>query len=370
VKKVLVAALLLALAGYAAFGVVVARERTARHARADERAPGGPRVELRGAYHVHTTASDGRGTLDEVVAAAEQAGLDFVVVTDHNVRFPERAVRIGRVLVVPGTEVSTPFGHVVALGVPRALTPAERERDPLGAIAALGGEAVLAHPFHPRRPFTGWGRGAWRGLEIVSNDTAWHRVLGDRDVGRFVRAALALPWDGGRAVLALQDDPGDELARFDAELRDARRDRRRPARVLLCSADAHGYPSYRAAFEAFSMHVPVAPTGDAAADAAAVTAALLDGTASCVLDGVAPARHVRLTGSPGALSLHADAELGAPAELVLLRDGEQVGLLAPDGQERGRALFHCGGACPPGDYRVEVRRGGRPWIFTNPVTIE
>ena len=193
---------------------------------------------------------------------------------------------------VPATEVSTPYGHVVALDVPRALTREERDRDALGTIAALGGQAVLAHPFHPRRPFTGWGRGPWRGFEIVSNDTAWHRVLSDRAAGKIVRAAAALPWDGAGAVLALSDDPADELARFDAE-RGAARASGGP-RVLLCSADAHGYPGYRAAFEAFSMRVPVERSGDADTDARAVTAALLDGSAACVFDGVAPAGRVRL----------------------------------------------------------------------------
>ena len=33
---------------------------------------------LRGAYHIHTTASDGTGTMDEVAAAAARAGLQFL----------------------------------------------------------------------------------------------------------------------------------------------------------------------------------------------------------------------------------------------------------------------------------------------------
>ena len=103
-------------------------------------------------------------------------------------------------------------------------------------------------------------------------------------------SALASSWETGQrpvalgaaAVLRLEDDPGDELARFDAEERQARRPGAPPARVLLCSADAHGYPGYRAAFEAFSMHVPVALTGDPARDAAAVTAALARASDSLV----------------------------------------------------------------------------------------
>src|SRR6266540_5824667 len=263
-----------------------------------------------GAWLVHTTHSDGRGTLDEVVAAARAAGLQFVVVTDHNVMTPEDQGWRDGVLVVEGTEVSTPFGHVAALGVPRALTVEERDGDPLGAIARLGGAAVIAHPLHPRRPFTGWGRGAWRGMEIVSNDTSWGEVVVGREWGRAALAAAALPFDGARAVLALQDGDDDERRRFDAELRAARRnDPRRPARVLLCSADAHGYPSYRAAFEAFSMHLPIPLSGDAVQDVRGVTAALTDGRAVCVFDGVAPAREVRLVRAREGrgFDLHVDA---------------------------------------------------------------
>jgi hypothetical protein len=379
-KKLLLATLLLLVAAYVAWGLGLARARAERRAWTEGGAP-----ELRGAYHVHTTASDGRGTLAEVVGAARAAGLDFVVVTDHNVRAPERAEYVDGVLVVPATEVSTQFGHVVALGVPRALTPAERDGDPLGAIAALGGQAVLAHPLHPSRPFTGWGRGAWRGFEVVSNDTSWYRVVVDRDVARVAKAALALPWDRGRAELALGSDPAPELARFDELLRAAEAaPGPRPARVLLCSADAHGWPSYRAAFEAFSMRVPVARTGDAAADARAVTAALLDGSGACVADALGAAGHVRLApapatvAGPGAprptgLDLSIDAPRLEGAEYRLLRDGQEVFRGQEDSVPGGRALVRlpCGAAaCAPGDYRAEVKRDGLPWIFTNPVRIE
>ena len=378
-RKALLAALLAAAAAYGVYGAQLSRARAERRAWMD---PGAP--ELRGAYHVHTTASDGRGTLADVLRAARAAGLDFVVVTDHNVRDPDRPEYVDGVLVIPATEASTRFGHVVALGVPRALTPEERDGDPLGAIAALGGEAVLAHPLHPSRPFTGWGRGAWRGLEVVSNDTSWSRVVVDRDVGRALRAALALPWDGGRAVLAIESDPGPELARFDEEERAAEESPRRDRRVLLCSADAHGWPSYQAAFEAFSMRVPVARTGDAAADARGITAALVDGRASCVIDARGAAGHVRLAaatgavagpGAPGApgLELSLDAPTIEGAEVRLLRDGQLVAQARPEAAAGGRARVRlpCGSsACAPGDYRVEVRRDGRPWIFTNPLRIE
>jgi hypothetical protein len=53
--------------------------------------PGPAAGELRGAWHVHTTRSDGLGTLAEVIGAARAAGLQFVVVTDHNRLAPDDA---------------------------------------------------------------------------------------------------------------------------------------------------------------------------------------------------------------------------------------------------------------------------------------
>lgn len=366
-RRVAILAALALAGGYLAFGLWVRAERAPRI----DPSPGW----IRGAWHVHTTRSDGRGTLDEIVRAAREAGLQFVVVTDHNVLTPEEEGYREGVLVVQATEASTRYGHVVAIGVPRALTPEELGDEPLRAIAALGGQAVIAHPLHPRRPFSGWGTGPWKGFEVVSNDSSWHGLLHRRAFGRVAWAAAILPWDRGRAVAELFDDLGPERARFDEELRAARGPGGPgPAKVLLCSADAHGHPSYSAAFEAFSMHVPVTLSGDVAADARGVAAALLDGRAVCVFDGVAAASAASLALDRGGRDLVLSLE--APdlrrAEFTLLRDGAPVATAAADGAGGSVAVrLSCGaGGCSPGDYRVEGRWGGRPWIFTNPVTIE
>lgn len=359
-RRKLAAALAAAAAGWLAFGGwTLAR-----------RAPGGapPSGEIRGAWHVHTTRSDERGTLDEVVRAARDAGLQFVVVADHNALTPSEAGYRDGVLVVQATEVSSAFGHVVAVGLPAA-PGAEEKADPLGRIAAAGGLAVLAHPLHPRRPFTGWGRGSWRGFEVVSNDSFWYQALQDRAVGRILLAALALPFDPPQAVLWISHWPADELSRFDAEVAGAA-GAGRAAPVLLCSADAHGYPSYFAAFAAFSMHAPVALTGDAAADTRAVLGALLDGRAACVYDGVAPAGAVRLSPAGGGqLELTLDTPRRAGASFRLLRDGRAVESAALPADGPARVRF-CAAGCGRGSYRVEGSVDGRPWIFTNPLAVE
>jgi hypothetical protein len=347
-------ALLAALAAaYLAFGVWILSARAPR--------PDPPPGEIHGAYHVHTTKSDGRGSLDQVVRAARQAGLQFVVVTDHNVMTATDAGYRDGVLVIQGSEVSAPYGHVVGLGIPRELTREERQKDTIGNIRALGGQAVIAHPFHPKRPFTRWANRDWSGFEVVSNDSFWGETLKERGIGRILLAALALPWDGARSVMAFYHEPKAELARYDALASSE-------WHPLLCANDAHGYPSYRSAFEAFSMHVPVTLTGDAAVDVPRVLEGLLGRGAYCVFDGVWPAWGVRLSLPPerDRVELRVDDRSDPRARYTLYLDGAPLG---PPARAGGVLSWRCDGTCAPGAYRVEGRWDGRPWLFTNPVNL-
>ncbi|MFD0961112.1 CehA/McbA family metallohydrolase [Paenibacillus chungangensis] len=59
----------------------------------------------KGDFHTHTTLSDGKMTPEEQTKLAEQLGLDFFVVTDHNL-LPSSWPK-SRVLVIPGSEVTS-----------------------------------------------------------------------------------------------------------------------------------------------------------------------------------------------------------------------------------------------------------------------
>jgi hypothetical protein len=122
------------------------------------------------------------------------------------------------------------------------------------------------------------------------------------------------------------------------------------------------------------MHVPVTPSGDGAADGRAVLDALLDGRAACVFDGVAPAAQVSLApAGDGSLLLSLSTAPGDPpdpGEARLVQPGGGAAPGAPAEAAPGGLRFRCPGGCGPGTYRAEVTRGGRPWIFTNPVVVE
>ncbi|MET0402732.1 MAG: PHP domain-containing protein, partial [Cystobacter sp.] len=70
-------------------------------------AASGGTVWPRGAFHVHTTRSDGRSSPEEVAASARAAGLHFVVLTDHNDFAPQEPRYVEGVLMIPGVEFST-----------------------------------------------------------------------------------------------------------------------------------------------------------------------------------------------------------------------------------------------------------------------
>ncbi len=101
--------------------------------------------------HVHSDASpDGRSSPDELAKAAGERGLDAIVICDHN-KFTLAAPELREgVLLLPGCEVSTKTGHLLALFCKeRFEAPPELPElcEAAELIRAHGGVAVIAHPF-------------------------------------------------------------------------------------------------------------------------------------------------------------------------------------------------------------------------------
>ena len=108
--------------------------------------------EVIGCLHVHTTHSDGTGSVEEIVTAAGQAGLDFIGINDH---MSLGALREGHsgwhdgVLVLAGVEINDSdqgFNHLLAYGIdelpPASLSP----REYTAWVRESGGRAIAAHP--------------------------------------------------------------------------------------------------------------------------------------------------------------------------------------------------------------------------------
>jgi hypothetical protein len=107
-------------------------------------------------FHVHTYYSnDSLNRIPVLLAAARKAGLDRVVITDHNsIHGALEAQRLAPDLVIVGEEVRTSAGEFLATFVSRQVPSG---LDPMQALELLreqGAFVSISHPFDPHR--SGW----------------------------------------------------------------------------------------------------------------------------------------------------------------------------------------------------------------------
>ncbi len=348
-------------------------------------------TQVAGAYHIHTSRSDGTGTVDAVAAAAAKAGLRFVIFTDHGdgTRGPDPPSYRHGVLCIDALEVSTDGGHVVALGLAGA-TPyplAGRPRDVIDDIHRLGGVAVIAHPDSPKAGLRWRGQNvAFDGIEWLNADSEWR----DDSTGPLLGTAARSLIRPAEAMASLFERPVRTLQRWDAAA---------SARPVfgLAALDAHAripwrgdeesrgatllaLPSYVAMFRTLAQVADLAQplTGDAVADAARVLGALTSGHSFSIVRALAGPASLEFTAErQHQATMRAGDRLPASIEVTTFR------ARVPEAPGVRLELFHNGQrvvaghgtvehvATAPGVYRVEVAFPGAsvPWILSNPITI-
>ena len=339
--------------------------------------------------HVHSTWSDGTGTVPEIARAAATTGADVVLLTDHDTIEARRRGEEGyhgSVLVLVGHEVSPRNrNHMLAFGTPEeirhgGLSPAEIAQ----AVRDAGGFGVAAHPFS--RGSERFGRirtlgtsMRWEDLECVDGLEVWsflsdngQHLASVRDVLRFV----------ARPERYVTHPPAHNLREWD------RLGSRRRV-VGIGGLDAHQFGrrigervirlmGYARSFRQLRTHVLTAeqPTGELEHDRLQLLDALSEGRCYIAAHALGPARGFRFHAAGDGLELPMGSEAPAgtaawelhaslprPAAITLLRDGEPLARAA--GTELRRP------ADGPGVYRVEARveafGAERTWILSNPV---
>jgi len=101
--------------------------------------------------HIHTSYSkDGESSVEEILRAAEAAGLDVIAITDHDsVDGAKKALTLpSSVLVIPGIEVSTKQGHLLVLGVTEIIPAGLDVVDTVNIARRMGALLILPHPYH------------------------------------------------------------------------------------------------------------------------------------------------------------------------------------------------------------------------------
>jgi hypothetical protein len=331
---------------------------------------GGPEgsATVRGAYHVHSTRSDGRGTVEEIAQAARASGLQFVVLADHN-QPPEPPRYIEGVLVIYGVELSTPTGHVVALGLPRALTGEERAAGAIATVRQLGGTSFIAHPEQKKQPWTDWEAAEFaQGLELYSADSMF-RTAQRSPFSVFLPAVvgyLANPIHGLLTVVSGQPEVTSRLL--------ARTD---PPQVAMCAHDAHGLPFYEDTFRALALYLPElggSLDADPVAAERAVVAELGAGRGYCAFRGIAGGEGFSIEG----LSTERTASVGDRLEIRLPAGAPeplQIRVWGPASvEEDGRTVRLTGAGAVQLEVWVKVPGlylgdPWRPWLVPSPFRV-
>ena len=349
--------------------------------------------------HMHTRYSDGHGTHADIANAALRAGLDVVIVTDHNVwvNGPEDYYRNGnqRVLMLVGEEVhdttrNPQKNHMLVIGAGRELaTFAQDPQHLLGVVNQTGGVAFLAHPVEKSAPaihepdisWVDWKIQGYTGIEL------WNEMSEFKSHLRTKLHAIYYTFNPKRVA---HGPVQGILEKWNNLLAEGRRV------VAIGGSDAHAFPvhlgplrrvlyPYEFHFRTINTHllVPQPLTGEVVDDRRMILEAFRQGHAFIGYDLPASTRGFNFNAhgmyATACMGDEVSAEKGItfqirlpqsagarPVECCLLRDGKTVKTW------RNKILItHI--ATEAGVYRVEVSieylGKRRAWIFSNPIYV-
>jgi hypothetical protein len=350
--------------------------------------------EYTGNPHVHSPYSDGHGSHSEIALAAIHAGLDFVVVTDHNVWVGGmdgyRFLGDKRVLLLTGEEIhdqkrEPQKNHLLVYETKTELSPMAPEPQRLiDQVRKKGGFSFIAHPVDPAAPsfdepdlsWVDWSVTNYTGIEL------WNFMSEFKSHLTSFTKAFYYAYQPQRSA----EGPFQEvLQRWDQLLTAGKRI------VAIGGADAHATPyrvgplkrvilPYEFLFKTVNTHVltnePL--TGNAEDDRRRLFHSIANGRCFIGYDLPAKTHGFRFIahGEEGQaimgeniksrFGITLQIKVPQRADIFLIRNGQEIS----SWQDSEAAVYT---VTTPGAYRVEVylyykgkRRG---WIFSNPIYV-
>jgi hypothetical protein len=335
-----------------------------------------------GSIHIHSNYSDGLRPIPEIAKIAEKSGLDFLLFADHMTLEPQKIGLekwFGPVLSIIGYEINDEDNknHYLAFGLedvlPKTLTAQEyvaqaHEQGAIGFIAHPD-EKRSALPDHPPYPWLAWDAEGYDGIEIWNHSSEWLERL--THTNKYLRILHPLSY--------LEGPPEETLARWDKLNRTS-------VMAGIGGTDAHAYPyrfgpitvyifRYKVLFKGIRTHVILDQelSEDVTESKNAVLQALKN--ARCFISNHrwGDAQGFQFNAVSGntkwmagdtveADSVRFVVKPPAAGEISLLRNGEIVAAA------NGKELSYLGTVS--GAYRVEIRRKGKPWIYSNHIRLQ
>lgn len=207
--------------------------------------------EMVGSVHFHTLQSDGSGTSAQIIEAAQEANLDFIIATDHANGTGEKIA-----------ESEVPYNSSNASHHPKSLLLFSESEigTEEGHYLKIDGMKIIAHPFDPFIPWKNAEPGAeYDGIEIVNGASLAHD--GIKKIFPALWALLFYPFNPNYSFLSIYENPVRELKFWD-ELNEKKK------MAGFVATDAHAninlwqergwrikFPSYAALFKTMKMHL-------------------------------------------------------------------------------------------------------------------
>lgn len=325
--------------------------------------------EIVGAIHIHSTHSDGTGSIEEILEAGDK--LDFLILTDHHTLKAKKTGWEGwhkNTLLLLGEEVSCRDGDCLCLGTKEEIPPHGRGEDTLQAVRNQGGLSILAHPHGTYCPlirkidhsWKNWETTLFDGIELWSYMFDW--------VSRFKYHQWWKHYYSPHSQI--QGPPQETLKKWDEICQERRC-------FAIGGLDAHAkkllqftvFP-YKHCFESLRTHTLVAGgLSHSGEDGERVLRSLADGKSFIGFDGLSCSKGTQFQSADGEIQMGDETLYNRPTLLIgktpreallrILKNGKTV---VENTTQTLAFKVH-----EPGVYRLEAWLGGKPWIYTNPI---
>ncbi len=101
--------------------------------------------------HIHSKYSkDSITPLEDIIKYSQQIGLNAIAITDHDEiegTWAIKKLEHEGLLLIPGEEVSSSEGHIIALGITDYIKPLQTPAETVDQIHDYAGIAIAAHPY-------------------------------------------------------------------------------------------------------------------------------------------------------------------------------------------------------------------------------